>query len=60
MNFKEEFITAINKLYPNGLEWDLVGILTKSSKVYTLSYDSKILSGIFEILCEPIIINIAD
>lgn len=59
MNLKQEFYTLIHKLYPNGIEWDLVGILTKSSKVYTLSYDSKILSGIFEILCEPIIITIA-
>lgn len=31
----------------------------KSGQVYTLSYDSKILSGIFEILCEPIIRRIA-
>lgn len=60
MNFKEEFNSAITRLYPNGLEWDLVGVLTKSSKVYTLSYDSKILSGIFEILCEPVIIEIAE
>ncbi|HNR17766.1 MAG TPA: type II restriction endonuclease [Chitinophagaceae bacterium] len=60
MNFKDEFKNAITRLYPNGLEWDLVGVLTKSSKVYTLSYDSKILSGIFEILCEPVIIEIAE
>lgn len=55
MDFKEEFINVIDEMYPNGLEWELVGVLTKKSKVYTLSYDSKILSGIFEILCEPII-----
>ncbi|MFQ5639309.1 MAG: type II restriction endonuclease [bacterium] len=42
------------------MEWGLVGILTKHSKVYTLSYDSKILSGIFEIFCEPIVANIAE
>jgi hypothetical protein len=60
MNFKQEFLNTIHELYPNGLEWDLVGILTKSSKVYTLSYDSKILSGIFEILAEPVIIRIAN
>jgi hypothetical protein len=60
MNFKSEFLNAINEMYPNGLEWELVGVLTKKSKVYTLSYDSKILSGIFEILCEPIIKKIAD
>jgi hypothetical protein len=58
--FKEEFYRAINQLYPNGPEWYLVGIITQSSKVYTLSYDSKILSGIFEILTEPIIQKIAD
>lgn len=39
--------------------WELVGILTKNSRVYTLSYDSKILSGIFEIFCEPIVHTIA-
>jgi hypothetical protein len=27
--------------------------------VYTLSFDSKFLSGIFEIFCEPIVISIA-
>lgn len=59
MNFKEEFYKPIDKLYPNGVEWDLVGVLTKSSRVFTLSYDSKILSGIFEILCEPPITQIA-
>ena len=56
--FKELFENTIEKMYPKGLEWDLVGILTKTSKVYTLSYDSKILSGIFEILCEPVLIRI--
>lgn len=60
LSFKEAFYKAIQELYPNGPEWDLVGIITKSSKVYTLSYDSKILSGIFEILTEPIIQKIAD
>lgn len=60
MNFKEEFIKALNQVHPNGLDWDLVGILTRKSKVYTLSYDSKILSGIFEILSEPVIIKVAE
>jgi len=60
ISFKEEFYKAINELYPNGPEWDLIGIITKSSKVYTLSYDSKILSGIFEILTEPIVQRVAD
>ena len=60
ISFKEEFYRAIKELYPNGPEWDLVGVITRSSKVYTLSYDSKILSGIFEILTEPIIQKIAD
>jgi hypothetical protein len=60
ISFKDEFYKAINELYPNGPEWDLVGIITKSSKVFTLSYDSKILSGIFEILTEPIVQKVAD
>ena len=60
MKFKETFYKSIQKFYPNGPEWDLVGILTKTSKVFTLSYDSKILSGIFEILCEPIISKTAE
>jgi hypothetical protein len=60
MNFDVEFYNEINALYPDGLEWGLVGILTKQSRVYTLSYDSKILSGIFEIFCEPIVVKIAE
>lgn len=60
MNFKKEFLKEINKLYPDGLEWGLVGILTKDQRVYTLSHDSKILSGIFEIFCEPIVTKIAN
>jgi len=59
-NFRKLFEQSIQTKYPKGIDWDLVGILTKSSKVYTLSYDSKILSGIFEILCEPIIKTICD
>lgn len=59
MDFKKEFIKEIHNLNPDGLELGLVGILTKQSKVYTLSYDSKILSGIFEIFCEPIVTKIA-
>lgn len=59
MNFAEEFYNAMNDLYPDDLEWGLVGILTKHSEVYTLSHDSKILSGIFEIFCEPIVIKIS-
>jgi hypothetical protein len=60
ISFKDEFYKALYQLYPNGPEWDLVGIITRSSKVFTLSYDSKILSGIFEILVEPIVQKIAD
>jgi hypothetical protein len=59
MNFIARFNEEIHRLYPKGLEFGLVGILTKNSKVYTLSYDSKILSGIFEIFCEPIVMKIA-
>lgn len=59
MQFDKEFNKEIKKLYPDNIEWGLVGILTKQSKVYTLSYDSKILSGIFEIFCEPIVYKIA-
>jgi hypothetical protein len=60
MNFDNEFYAEIERLYPKSLEWGLVGILTKHSKVYTLSYDSKILSGLFQIFCEPIVTKIAD
>ena len=59
-NFKKLFEQTLQTSYPKGMDWDLVGILTRSSKVYTLSYDSKILSGIFEILCEPIIRTICE
>lgn len=60
MDFRKEFNEIIDKNHPNGFDWDLVGILAKNSKVYTLSYDSKILSGIFEILVEPLIAKITD
>ena len=60
ISFREEFYKALAQVYPNGPEWDLVGVITQSSKVFTLSYDSKILSGIFEILTEPVIQKIAD
>ena len=59
MNLIRLFDSKLKEIYPNGVEWDLVGLLTKTSKVYTLSHDSKILSGLFEILCEPIIVEIA-
>jgi len=58
-NFAAEFDKRIKQLYPEGIEWGIVGILTKNGNVYTLSFDSKILSGIFEIFCEPIIRSIA-
>ena len=60
MDLPGEFERVVKKVYNDDLEWELVGILTKESRVYTLSYDSKILSGIFEILCEPLIKGIAD
>ena len=60
ISFREEFYKALAQVYPNGPEWDLVGVITQSSKVFTLSYDSTILSGIFEILTEPVIQKIAD
>jgi hypothetical protein len=59
MNFPALFYQRMNEMFPNGIDWELVGILTKRQEVYTLSHDSKILSGIFEILCEPIIRSIA-
>ena len=58
-NFAIEFDKKIHQIYPQGIEWGIVGILTKNGNVYTLSFDSKILSGIFEIFCEPIVRSIA-
>ena len=60
MKFDEEFYTEMKRLYPENLEWGLVGILTRQSRVYTLSFDSKILSGLFEIFCEPIVRKISE
>lgn len=54
------FSQKILEKYPRGIEWGIVGILTNRGDVYTLSFDSKILSGVFEIFCEPIIRSIAD
>ncbi|MCI0514119.1 type II restriction endonuclease [candidate division KSB1 bacterium] len=59
-DFANEFENKVKLLYPAGIEWGIVGILTKNGNVYTLSFDSKILSGIFEIFCEPIIRSIAN
>lgn len=58
-NFATEFDRKIHLIYPEGIEWGIVGILTKNGNVYTLSFDSKILSGIFEIFCEPNVRSIA-
>ena len=58
-DFANQFEKRVSSEYPNGIEWGIVGILTKNGNVYTLSYDSKILSGIFEIFCEPIVSQIA-
>jgi hypothetical protein len=60
MELVKLFDEQVNRYYPNGLDWSLVGIMTKRQEVYTLSYDSKILSKIFEILCEPLISNMAE
>ena len=59
-NFSTLFNEKLFQQYPHGIEWGIVGILTNKGDVYTLSYDSKILSGIFEIFCEPIINEIAN
>ncbi len=34
LNFPEEFNNKINQLYPDGIEWGIVGILTKNGKGY--------------------------
>ncbi|MBC8401799.1 MAG: type II restriction endonuclease [Candidatus Marinimicrobia bacterium] len=57
-DFASEFIDLITEEYKDKIDFELVGLLTRTSEVYTLSYDSKILSGIFEILCEPIVAKI--
>ena len=59
MDFKQKFEEQIRLLHGDELAWKLIGILMQDSRVYTLSFDLKILSGIFEILCEPMIQNIA-
>jgi hypothetical protein len=60
LDFNQEFYSQVEKLYPNKLEWQLVGILVNDQHVYTLSSDSKVLSGLFEIFAEPIVRNIAE
>lgn len=59
MNFRKLFYDYIEHTYPNELVWQLVGVLVNDQRVFTLSYDSKILSGLFEIFCEPIVRDIA-
>jgi len=60
LNFKDDFSALVKELYPGDLAWQLVGVLVNDQRVYTLSYDSKILSGLFEIFCEPIIRQLAE
>ncbi len=60
MEFQQSFYSLVEELYPGKLDWQLIGVLVSDQKVYTLSYDSKILSGLFEIFCEPIVREIAN
>ena len=55
-NFKQEFnqIIAIEK--PS---WEMTGLITSNKKIFTLGSDTKVLSTIFELLCRPFIIKIA-
>ncbi len=59
MDFINSFKHKVSELYPGKLDWQLVGVLVNDQRVFTLSYDSKILSGLFEIFCEPIVREIA-
>jgi len=54
--FKEEFDRLYNKYKIN---WEVYGFLSRDDKIYALGSDTKVLSTVFELLCAPLIRDIA-
>ena len=54
--FKKEFYQLYNKYQVN---WEVYGFLSRDDKVYLIGSDTKVLSTVFELLCAPLIREIA-
>jgi len=55
-DFKNEFYELIDKEKPS---WEIKGLLSSERKVYIFGSDTKVLSTIFELLCKPFVLSIA-
>jgi hypothetical protein len=56
-DFQAEFIREMEEEH---LSFEIRGILTANDRILTLGTDTKVLSTVFELLCQPIIQKIAD
>jgi len=56
LDFKNEFFGLIGKIKPS---WEIKGLLSSEKKVYVFGSDTKVLSTIFELLCRPFVLSIA-
>jgi hypothetical protein len=56
-DFRAEFI---QKMEEQHVAFEIRGILTENDRILTLGTDTKVLSTVFELLCQPIVQAIAD
>ncbi len=54
--FKDEFYHLYNQYKIN---WEVYGFLSRDDKIYLIGSDTKVLSTVFELLCAPLIRDIA-
>lgn len=54
--FKKEFFQLYERYKVN---WEIYGFLTRDDKIYAIGSDTKVLSTVFELLCAPLIREIA-
>jgi hypothetical protein len=54
--FKEEFYHLYDQYKIN---WEVYGFLSRDDKIYLIGSDTKVLSTVFELLCAPLIREIA-
>ena len=55
--FREKFYQLYTKYKVN---WEVYGFLSSDDKIYVIGSDTKVLSTVFELLCAPLIKEIAD
>lgn len=54
--FREEFYQLYNQ---HKIKWKILGFLSHDDKIYLIGCDTKVLSTVFELLCAPLIREIA-